>query len=60
MAKCIKCGAETQLYDAGVPICINCSDQLEARRTEREQEREFRLIGTEVEPYKASADPTIR
>jgi hypothetical protein len=44
MAKCIKCGAETQLYDAGVPICINCSDQLEARRTERERERKFRLI----------------
>jgi hypothetical protein len=25
MATCNRCGAETQLYDTGCPICIACS-----------------------------------
>jgi hypothetical protein len=32
MAKCIKCGADTQLFDRGVPICLACSDAMEAKR----------------------------
>jgi hypothetical protein len=32
MAKCIKCGTETKLFDRGVAICTSCSDALEARR----------------------------
>ena len=26
MAACSHCGAETELYDSGVPICIKCSN----------------------------------
>jgi hypothetical protein len=26
MAKCIHCGAETRLYNNGVPVCIACVD----------------------------------
>jgi hypothetical protein len=26
MAKCSRCGADTQMYSSGVPICISCSD----------------------------------
>jgi hypothetical protein len=26
MATCNRCGAETQLYDTGHPICIACSN----------------------------------
>jgi hypothetical protein len=29
MAACAYCGAETQLYDSGVPICLKCSDERE-------------------------------
>jgi hypothetical protein len=32
MAKCIKCGNETKLYDRGAAICTSCSDALEAGR----------------------------
>jgi len=32
MAKCIKCGTETKLYDRGVAICTSCSDALDAER----------------------------
>ena len=26
MAKCIRCGSETQLYNGGIPVCISCVD----------------------------------
>jgi hypothetical protein len=32
IAKCIKCGTETKLYDRGVAICTSCFDALEAKR----------------------------
>ena len=32
MEKCAKCGAETQVLHAGVPICISCSAASEAKR----------------------------
>jgi hypothetical protein len=30
MAKCSNCGAETQLYEYGVPICMKCADARDA------------------------------
>ncbi len=33
MANCKYCGAETQLYSLGEPICIKCADQLEQKKT---------------------------
>lgn len=34
MAECFLCGAETELYDGGNPVCIDCVDKLdEAKRT---------------------------
>ena len=32
MAACAYCGAETELYESGVPICLKCSDAREAKR----------------------------
>lgn len=32
MAACAYCGAETQLYDNGVPVCLKCSEEREAKR----------------------------
>jgi hypothetical protein len=32
MAHCCICGAETQLYSSGSPVCIVCSETNEARR----------------------------
>ena len=32
MADCAYCGAETELYESGLPICLKCSDAREARR----------------------------
>jgi hypothetical protein len=31
MATCKQCGAGTQLYSNGIPICLACSDHLEAK-----------------------------
>jgi hypothetical protein len=31
MASCSRCGAETELYDSGVPVCLACADR-EAKR----------------------------
>src|ERR1700691_3888671 len=33
MAACKRCGAETQLYSSGVPVCIPCSDGAAAKAT---------------------------
>jgi len=32
MAKCSRCGAETQLFDNGVPICLPCASAQEAQK----------------------------
>jgi len=32
MAKCIYCGSDTHLFSNGVPICMPCSNDLEAGR----------------------------
>jgi len=29
IAKCSRCGAETQLYRADIPYCVNCVDKIE-------------------------------
>jgi len=31
MAACAYCGAETQLYNGGVPICLTCADRHETK-----------------------------
>ena len=31
MAACKRCGAETQLHSRGIPICVACSEALEAK-----------------------------
>ena len=33
MASCIHCGKETELYEAGIPICLACiNEQEEGKR----------------------------
>jgi hypothetical protein len=31
MAACAYCGAETELYESGVPLCVKCSDERESK-----------------------------
>lgn len=38
MAQCNICGAETSLYDSGIPICIPCSDRSPKEIRERRLE----------------------
>jgi len=33
MAKCNRCGKETELYEAGVPICPSCLDEQDRKRS---------------------------
>ena len=33
MAKCVHCGVDTELWDAGVPKCIACSDPRDPTKT---------------------------
>jgi hypothetical protein len=28
LAKCVECGAETQLYRANIPYCVTCMDRI--------------------------------
>lgn len=35
MAKCNRCGTDTQLYDNGNPICLDCVAEQEKRQQER-------------------------
>jgi hypothetical protein len=36
MARCQLCGAETSLYDAGVPVCVPCSEKIYGELRKRE------------------------
>ena len=31
MTKCVECGADTQLYIGGVPVCLKCQEHLSPR-----------------------------
>lgn len=33
MAKCAKCGAETELLVDGVPLCLECDDENELKKS---------------------------
>jgi len=30
--KCSKCGAQTELHENGIPICVKCSEAIESAR----------------------------
>ena len=44
MARCVYCKTETFLYDGGVPICLECADEREAKRKPPEIERHIQTI----------------
>lgn len=35
MAACAYCGAETELYSSGVPICVKCSDERDSKASKK-------------------------
>ena len=35
MAACAYCGAETELYDSGVPVCLKCSEERDNRASKK-------------------------
>jgi hypothetical protein len=37
MAKCHRCGAETQLYVSGVPVCLACVDLPQGKRNDTQE-----------------------
>jgi hypothetical protein len=39
MAKCSKCEADTQLYENGNPICVSCSTEIDAARTQTARDK---------------------
>jgi hypothetical protein len=43
MSKCLNCGADTQLFDNGLPICIKCAEKVEAMRKVNEKEESKKL-----------------
>src|ERR1700730_4656069 len=54
MAACTYCRAETQLYDGGVPICLECSEAQEIKRKPGATVLEIRTILSQ-ELYAATA-----
>jgi hypothetical protein len=36
MAECVRCGAETDLWESGLPVCMNCIDQVGCNRPQPE------------------------
>ncbi len=38
MEKCFQCGAQTRLFECGVPVCPKCSTEIDARRQARKGE----------------------
>lgn len=49
MAECKYCGAETQLYDGGVPICPQCADWKDGKGPRPERKPPQRA-GSKPEP----------
>jgi hypothetical protein len=43
LAKCFKCGADTTLYDNGVPICVRCSEARDKKNESDTQGRDLRI-----------------
>lgn len=37
MAKCVRCGKETDLHEFGVPICTDCIDEREGKKTPKKK-----------------------
>jgi hypothetical protein len=42
MAKCTACGSDTELYAGGVPLCVKCSEERDAKRKPGDEYRDFR------------------
>jgi len=32
MAQCVFCGAETVLFDSGIPVCVRCDSEREQKK----------------------------
>jgi hypothetical protein len=52
MVKCSRCGAETQLYEYGTPICIECSNAIEAEYQRPSPDPRKHLAGEQPESDK--------
>jgi hypothetical protein len=39
MAKCSRCGNETELYDGGVPICLACVERAAQQKRDSESNK---------------------
>lgn len=49
MDRCIYCGAETQLYDNGRPICLKCAADLEKGRKPATSQRRTEGSSSELD-----------
>src|SRR6185369_11921423 len=53
MAECKFCKADTELYDSGVPVCVNCADAREAQRKPPSGDRVLHVLH---EDFQAATD----
>jgi hypothetical protein len=44
MEKCSKCGADTILFEDGVPICVRCSDDSDKKDDSPEKDQRIRAV----------------
>ena len=44
MPKCYKCGADTILFEDGVPICVRCSDERDKKDNSPEKDQRLRAV----------------
>jgi hypothetical protein len=44
MARCAICNSETELYDAGTPVCVRCSDEQQTARSLTPKERQITAL----------------
>jgi len=42
MEECVRCGAETELYVGGIPICPHCQEELAADTVDHHNPHELR------------------
>jgi hypothetical protein len=44
MEKCSKCGADTILFEDGVPICVRCSDERHKKDDSPQKDQRIRAV----------------
>jgi hypothetical protein len=60
MAKCAVCGAETELYVNGRPLCVTCDDKRDQQKQSMEQAEDREELSPELMLYAWNWGPSAR